>query len=48
MLEGMGKVRDVANTSKTPRQYTVHGSVRTDVDRGPDRTEPTGPGFGPV
>jgi len=28
--------------------YTVHGSVRTDADRGRDRTEPTGPGFGPM
>ena len=28
--------------------YTVHGSVRTSTDRGPDRTEPMGPGFGPM
>jgi hypothetical protein len=28
--------------------YTVHGSVRTFLDRGPDRTEPVGPGFGPL
>ena len=30
------------------RYYTVHGSVRTFSDLGPDRTEPTGPGFGPL
>ncbi len=28
--------------------YTVHGSVRTFLDQGLDRTEPTGPGFGPM
>ena len=32
----------------TSLEYTVHGSVRTFSDLGPDRTEPTGPGFGPM
>jgi len=40
--------RGVQVEGRQLRGYTVHGSVRTDADRGPDRTEPTGPGFGPM
>ena len=38
----------MASTFRNMSAYTVHGSVRTFSDRGPDRTEPTGPGFGPL